>query len=318
MTYIVDDRFRGAHGIGRYSSEILSRLPASEIRFRHGWTHPGSVSSLFDRGLAKGAVAGYSPGYLPFLTSRRVPQYLTIHDLIHLGDRRRRLAYSRMVRPCILRAGRVFTVSEESKMALQSWLGSGVEVVNSGNGVSSQFFNSRPVEREAGHFLIVGNLRPHKNLKPAVAALSRLPNARLSLVVPRGDLPNAQRMLIEDGVVGQVYSGVSDRELASLYRRCEALVFPSVFEGFGLPVAEAMVCGAPVVYYGGCDAVASIVNDSANAVSSHASSEAWAAALKDVRPLSAAQLESVARFSWDVVADVVWSALQRWTRGAAE
>ena len=103
--------------------------------------------------------------------------------------------------------------------------------------------------------LVVGSLEPRKNLSRLLDAWSQLPAAMQSahqLVVVGGEgwkelgVRRQLRAMVRDGSV--VRAGfVAESSLAAQYRQTRAFVFPSIAEGFGLPVAEAIACGAPVV-----------------------------------------------------------------------
>jgi len=101
--------------------------------------------------------------------------------------------------------------------------------------------------------LAVGRLRRKKNLAPLLQAFADAPAAaslRLVLAGPAGDASDAllARARRADLAGRVLFPGaVDDRTLLALYRGATAVVFPSLFEGFGLPVLEAMACGVPVL-----------------------------------------------------------------------
>jgi glycosyltransferase involved in cell wall biosynthesis len=107
-----------------------------------------------------------------------------------------------------------------------------------------------------GFLLYVGGGDPRKNMRRTVEAFARLPSAvrrshQLVVVCKLGPQVTgelrvyARRLGIDDADL--VFVGfVPDRELAAMYRSCALFVFPSLYEGFGLPILEAMSCGAPV------------------------------------------------------------------------
>ena len=104
------------------------------------------------------------------------------------------------------------------------------------------------------YILAVGNLQPRKNLTRLVEALARLPKSLrdLKLVLvgkaqwqQSAIYERVRELGLEDRVVFTGY--VPDEDLAVLYHGSVALVYPSLYEGFGLPILEAMACGTPVI-----------------------------------------------------------------------
>jgi len=95
------------------------------------------------------------------------------------------------------------------------------------------------------YLLTVATLEPRKNLGTLVEAHALLADTGLALAVAGGEGWGDQPQLARPGVVR--LGRVSDEQLARLYRGAEAVVYPSRFEGFGMPVTEAMASGAPVV-----------------------------------------------------------------------
>jgi glycosyltransferase involved in cell wall biosynthesis len=104
------------------------------------------------------------------------------------------------------------------------------------NGVDPVFTADGP-RAEGDYVLAVGTLEPRKNLERAVEA-AREAGLELRVVGARG-----WGGVDVDGWVGEI----PDSELAALYRGARSVLYPSLYEGFGLPVLEAMACGAPVV-----------------------------------------------------------------------
>ena len=112
----------------------------------------------------------------------------------------------------------------------------------------------RPVETRATepYFLYVGNLEPRKNLERLIEAFARMPQKEHRLVIVGnrwyhgGAAEQKARAL---GLNGRVkFLGYVPREdLPGLFSGATALVYPSLLEGFGLPIVEAMACGAPVI-----------------------------------------------------------------------
>jgi glycosyltransferase involved in cell wall biosynthesis len=104
------------------------------------------------------------------------------------------------------------------------------------------------------YLLAVGSRRLHKNFRCAVdvLALLAMDEPALRLVVSGEDAPHWREVMAHASQLGVaervIAAGTSnDGQLAALYANAEALLFPSLYEGFGLPLLEAMQCGTPVV-----------------------------------------------------------------------
>ncbi len=313
----VDTRWDGAHGIGRFSREVTQRLerPWQELGSLLSPSSPlDAVNPIRLRPGASDLI--YSPGYNAGLSLAR--QAITLHDMIHLeveseSSQLKRIYYDRLLKPIIKRAGMVFTVSETSRRAISGWLGDdAVNIVNVGNGCSDAFTADGPVTtRFSNYFLYVGNLRPHKNFDVVLRALALRPD--YELVVVCSEQVRVRELATAAGVAARVHviSGVSDEELAELYRGSHGLVFPSTLEGFGLPAVEALSCGVSVAYWSGCESVAEIVGDAGQAMESSSDAEEWALALDGLagRATETDTSSAMDSFSWSRVASRVSTAL---------
>ncbi len=98
------------------------------------------------------------------------------------------------------------------------------------------------------YILAVSSLSPHKNFATVIRAVAAMNAASFQLVVVGGADPKVFGTGMADLPLQVRYLGyVSDGELKALYEDAACFVFPSLYEGFGLPPIEAMVCGCPVI-----------------------------------------------------------------------
>jgi len=230
------------------------------------------------------------------------PGVVTIHDLSFERDgsllpRRDRLVFRRVVPASARRAARVLTVSERSRADILELYGlPPASVVVTPNGVDPAFSPGDGGSRD--YVLAVGAIQPRKNQLAALDA-ARAVGLPLVVVGPEKD-PGLARKLRERGATLRGY--VEIEELAALYRGAACLVQASRYEGFGLPVLEAMASGTPVVTVRD-EALLEVVGDAAVVVADDALAEGVRKALADRDRLAAAGLERARSFSWRTAAE---------------
>jgi glycosyltransferase involved in cell wall biosynthesis len=233
-----------------------------------------------------------------------LPLVVTVHDLAVLRHPRAFNRWSRLYGPRVVprvlaAARRVIAVSEFTKRELIELLQvpeDKIRVVP--NGVDGTFTPDGPAEG-GEYVLAVGTLEPRKNLPRLVEAMRRS-DVELRVVGARGWGG------VEVGGNGVRWLGeVSDSELARLYRGARCVAYPSLYEGFGIPVLEAMACGVPVVTSRGT-AMEEIADGAAVLVDPNDPAELAAgidraSAERDV--LVARGLDRASAFRWDAVAE---------------
>ncbi len=208
--------------------------------------------------------------YVPF-ADLEVPVLPVVYDLsfvrhpeAHPKDRLRQLEKLPKV---IERAPLVHTISEFSKAEIVDVYGCPPDKVIVAPPAAGRIF--RPQGRTAteaaiarfgigykAYFLAVGTLEPRKNLRTLISAYVQLSPAErsrvpLAIVGNSGwgqlQLPPETTGLVSEGNL-LFLGSVSDTELRALYEGATALLFPSIYEGFGMPVVEALACGTEVVH----------------------------------------------------------------------
>jgi glycosyltransferase involved in cell wall biosynthesis len=200
------------------------------------------------------------------------PYVVTIHDCIHLRFPQylpNRLApiYARTMMHVAARgARRVLTVSQASKQDIIHYLKLPAEQVEVIYNAPDERITAPPSAEEiarardrflltAPFILYTGNIKPHKNIDRLIEAFAELRRRGLGdhkLLIIGDEIskyPNLRRLVHRFQLHQHVrFLGfVPDATLAALYRLAAVFVFPSLYEGFGLPPLEAMAAGAPVV-----------------------------------------------------------------------
>lgn len=252
-----DPRWIGRHGIGRFAQEVVARIPLAEaLPIAGPKLSPFDPLAISLALIAKRQGCYFSPGFNPPLASP-IPICFTIHDLIHLkvpeeSSAFRRLYYAAVVRPAARRAHCIFTVSEYSKREIAEWADVAEEkIVVASNAVASPFTSDGPrYQPGQPYFLHVGRRGAHKNIPRLLRAFCQSRSGKQACLLFTGDQDDATADCIHQlGMRHTVlFTGpLSDDALAAMYRGAEALLFPSLYEGFGLPIIEAMACGTPVI-----------------------------------------------------------------------
>jgi len=252
-----DQRWIGHHGIGRFARHVLAGLDYRPISLSSSpaapldsWFLARVLSSLARNDLF------FSPGYNTPLFCRS-PFVFTIHDLSHIycAEISRpsiRLYYATIMKRACHRAARILTVSEFTRKQIIDWSGVSPEkVVKVGCAVDAAYHpNGDTYGLPFPYLLNVSNRKRHKNEFRIVEAFAKAeldPRTRLVFTgEPVADLVGCiEQHQLRSRV--EFVGVVPEAQLPSIYRGAEALIFPSLYEGFGFPILEAMACGTPVV-----------------------------------------------------------------------
>lgn len=353
----VDARMLGSSGIGTYLEELLPRVLAGwpDARFTLlgdvpaiGAVVPAGRAELRDCGAPIYSVGEqlalsrlipgdttlvWSPHYnIPLL--HRGPLAVTVHDVNHLVFPQPSLAkrmYARLMFAEVRRRAAVVLCDSEFGAAdLRARVGEprALSVVPLGVGESWFRLPEEPSPLDAPYLLYVGNVKPHKNLARLIEAFAGIVDQcphRLVIVGRREGLrtadgaSEAQASALGDRVVftGHVGRPALERYIAA----CDAMVIPSLYEGFGLPALEALACGRAV----GVSRAASLPEvcgpmadyfDPLDVHSIAASLRRLALRAPDTPAEREARRAWARRFDWDASASATVAALKR-AEGAA-
>ena len=256
------------HLAGRLPRELdeLPRVAGSSSTLRRKLTGLTGLRPLAGNIMPSAYDLFHAPDTLTPPTS--LPLVITVHDLSPLirpqDHARRHRLFFRLTLPRLLKKARaVITPSSATKqdlIRLCAYPAGRVHVVPLG--VTPRFFltktkedarsrASRALNLEPPYILSVGTDEPRKNISALLRAYARLKNPPLlALAGPTGwGRTNLKRLIAQLGLIGRVMRlGLAPEEiLPDLYAGAELFVYPSLYEGFGLPVLEAMAGGTPVI-----------------------------------------------------------------------
>jgi glycosyltransferase involved in cell wall biosynthesis len=310
---------------------VPSRLPTINPRVRIPWEQ--LLAPLLLRQSGAQLFHGVH-SVVPFASP--VPSVVTVHDLAFIRFSQTFRAYNRAyldlaTRLSVRRAARVLVVSEHTKREVVGILGVPEErVVVTPNAARAHFRPPEPQRLAAFRakkglperfVLYVGTLEPRKNLPTlleAYAEVARRHDAPLIVGGGKGWLYDAVFQRLEElGLREQVrFVGyIEEEELPLWYAAATVFVFPSIYEGFGMPPLEAMACGTPVIT-SNSSSLPEVVGD-AGLMAPPDEPAAFAAAIDRVlsdaglrQELRERGLAQAARFTWRTTAERTLAAYE--------
>jgi glycosyltransferase involved in cell wall biosynthesis len=277
MDIFIDDlifSLQQAGGISVYWSELMKRMNkldkvtcietehrnnilASSINWQQATIPDSSLPILLKRFLPLQkklpSESVFHSSYLRWSNQKNVVNILTIHDLAPemglIGGKGKHIRQWQQ-RKALEHADGVICVSETIKKDLLNYYTflqpEKVKAVY--HGVSDSFYPMGNIQEQKPFILFVGHRSGYKNFKTAVEVAASLPEMELVIVGGKQLTQDEQRLL--NNKLGKRYSFkavVQVDELNKLYNNAFCLLYPSSYEGFGLPIAEAMKVGCPVV-----------------------------------------------------------------------
>ncbi len=344
------------NGIGRYTAQLLKRLTQSSDHqwFLYGRQSPDNPWLNFDSVYCRSNTSAYSGlnlvhsqtkfsnwaredrldvfwsprHHLPLLL-RSIPCVLTIHDCVW-RQRPDTMQLSRLIAerlltpPSLQLATRIIAVSQATATDLVSLypeVQPKIDVVQEASSLppAEPGSSDRPP-----YMLFVGTLEPRKNLQRCLEALAKLQMVDIELprlVVAGGrgwKMEPLERSVTALGLEQQVeYVGsADDAELSALYAGCDFLLCPSLYEGFGLPIVEALSFGKPVIT-SNVSSMPEVAGEAALLVDPNSVDEIANAmkrlitdrALYDT--LASKAIPQAAKFSWDRAAQQTLEIIER-------
>jgi len=328
-------------GIGRYTKEILQRLATSRHEL-HLYSHRTPEVAIPQTHVVAGRLQRnqlsslyaqvhfpvwarrdridvfWSPRHhLPLASS--VPAVVTVHDLVWRKAPESMIALGRtleraLMPPSLRRARAVIAVSEATRADLLTFM---PDIERKVSVVPEAAFtpDAAPAQPlRSSTILFVGTFEPRKNIPCILRAFARLiasgtRSHQLVLAGNPGWKQNVSGLIEELGLSDRVHvvGRQSQTDLERLYIACDFLVMPSLYEGFALPILEAMTFGKPVIT-SNISSMPEVAGDAALLVDPN-SDEQIAAAMRHLiedddlyRTLSARARPQAARFSWDQAA----------------
>ncbi|MFD1628997.1 glycosyltransferase family 4 protein [Pseudopedobacter beijingensis] len=262
MKVFIDDiiySLQRTGGISTYWREVSSRLKESlNVAVLSAGQSPFWKSSV-GRKLAlvlpiRNRLPSYSlfhSSYLRFSSRKDICNIVTIHDLAgeegHITGLKAYFKKQVQAR-CIRNADGIVCVSNYTKNMLLKFYRypeKNIKVIYHG---CSELFRPQEKQEKSNKILFIGKRDYYKNFNACIDVLERLPDYQL-LIVGGGELTANEYGILNSKIEGRFthYQYVEEEELNRIYNSCFCLIYPSTYEGFGMPLIEAMKAGCPVI-----------------------------------------------------------------------
>jgi len=325
-------------GVQRYLLSLLPYMPARLNSIKPSRALPGIKGHLWEQFYLPTQLKRrllWSPGNTgPLGVSKQV---LTVHDAAALDhpewfERKFALWYGAMLPRLIRKVRAVITVSQFSKERIVQLTGvesGGVHVIF--NGVDPSFRRVDPdkvkqtrsdLDLTGPYILFVGSLEPRKNLKALLEAwrLGSFDGATLAVV--GASSPVFQRLQFDSIPKGvRLLGRIEDDLLPPLYSGAAGFIYPSIYEGFGLPPLEALACGCPVAV-SDIPALREVCGKTAAYFDPFSPEDlsnklGWLLQLDSAERASLAEqgLQRAANYRWETAAAETWLILERAANG---
>lgn len=198
------------------------------------------------------------------IENTKIKSIVTIHDLIYLRHPNLFSSidlkiYDKKFRSACKRANKIIAVSQQTKKDIIDYFlipEDKIEVVYQGcNEVFKKPANNKELIRNKfqlfeKYLLYVGSIEERKNLITLLKVLKDLPNKKLIIIGDGSSYKKKCVNFINDNNLSnrtKILSGLALNDMASIYQNAEMLIYPSIFEGFGIPILEALYSKTPVI-----------------------------------------------------------------------